>query len=408
MALVVQKFGGTSVGSAERIQVVAQRVGRTQREGNEVVVVVSAMAGETNRLLALANSMARRPSEREVDVLLSTGEQASAALLAMALEGADLPARSFLGHQIRIDTDSAFGRARIRRIAADSMRQALKDGMVAVVAGFQGVDASSNITTLGRGGSDTTAVAIAAAMGADVCEIYTDVDGVYTADPRICPKARKLERISYDEMLELASLGAKVLQIRSVEFAKRYQVPVHVRSSFDETTGTMLVKEDETMEEVLVSGITLDRDQAKITFRRVPDRPGLAAKILGPIAAANIVVDMIIQNASAAGDTDMTFTVSQNDYCRAQDIVEKLAKETGAQGVTSDTDVVKVSVVGLGMRSHAGVAARMFEVLGREQINIQMISTSEIKISVVIGAKYGELAVRALHEALVENEMQET
>lgn len=408
MALVVQKFGGTSVGTVERIQAVAERVSRTKRGGNDVVVVVSAMAGETNRLLGLANSMASRPSEREVDVLLSTGEQASAALLAMALQGADLPARSFLGHQIRIDTDSAFGRARIRRIAADGMRQALKDGLVAVVAGFQGVDASSNITTLGRGGSDTTAVAIAAAMGADVCEIYTDVDGVYTADPRICPKARKLERISYDEMLELASLGAKVLQIRSVEFAKRYQVPVHVRSSFDETTGTMLVKEDEQMEEVLVSGVTLDRDQAKITFRAVPDRPGLAAKILGPIAAANIVVDMIIQNASAAGDTDMTFTVSQNDYQRAQDIVEKLAKETGAQGVSSDTDVVKVSVVGLGMRSHAGVAAKMFEVLGREQINIQMISTSEIKISVVIGARYGELAVRALHEALVENEMQET
>jgi aspartate kinase len=408
MALIVQKFGGTSVGSVERIQAVAERVGRTKREGHDVIVVVSAMAGETNRLLALANSMASRPSEREVDVLLSTGEQASAALLSMALQNAGLPARSFLGHQIRIDTDSAFGRARIRRITAESMRQALGDGQVAVVAGFQGVDASSNITTLGRGGSDTTAVAIAAAIQADLCEIYTDVDGVYTADPRICPKAHKLERISYDEMLELASLGAKVLQIRSVEFAKRYDVPVHVRSSFDETPGTMLVKEDEKMEEVLVSGVTLDRDQAKITFRGVPDRPGLAAKILGPIAAANIVVDMIIQNASAAGDTDMTFTVSQNDYRRAQDVVEKVAKETGAQGVSSDIDVVKVSVVGLGMRSHAGVAAKTFEVLGREQINIQMISTSEIKISVVIGAKYGELAVRALHEALVENVMQET
>jgi aspartate kinase len=358
--------------------------------------------------LTLANNMAGRPSEREVDVLLSTGEQASAALLAIALQGAGLPARSFLGHQIRIDTDSAFGRARIRRIAAEGMRQALSDGQVAVVAGFQGVDASSNITTLGRGGSDTTAVAIAAAMQADVCEIYTDVDGVYTADPRICPKAHKLDRISYDEMLELASLGAKVLQIRSVEFAKRYQVPVHVRSSFDAAAGTMLVKEDEKMEDVLVSGVTLDRDQAKITFRGVPDRPGLAAKILGPIAAANIVVDMIIQNASAAGDTDMTFTVSENDYRRVQDIVEKVAKEIGAQGVSSDTDVVKVSVVGLGMRSHAGVAAKMFEVLAHEQINIQMISTSEIKISVVISAKYGELAVRALHEALVENEMQET
>jgi aspartate kinase len=348
--------------------------------------------------------MTSKPSEREVDVLLATGEQASAALVSMALHSIGVPARSFLGHQVRIDTDSAFGKARIVRIGDEAIRAALKEGYVAVVAGFQGVDDSSNITTLGRGGSDTSAVAIAAAMRADGCEIYTDVDGVYTADPRICPKAKKLARISYDEMLELASLGAKVLQTRSVEFAKRYTVPVHVRSSFDEQNGTWVVQEDESMEQVLVSGVTLDRDQAKITFRGVPDRPGLAAKIFGPIARANIVVDMIIQNASAAGDTDMTFTVSKNDFNRAREMVEAVAREIGAQGISADTDVVKVSVVGLGMRSHAGVAAKAFEVLAREGINIQMISTSEIKISVVVEAKYAELAVRSLHEALVEQE----
>ncbi len=402
MSLVVQKYGGTSVGSPERIRAVAERVARSHRAGDEVIVVVSAMSGETNRLLELAGTLAGHPNEREVDVLLSTGEQASAALLAIALTERGVPARSFLGHQIRIDTDSAFGKARIRSIAADTLRTALGRGEVAVVAGFQGVDAESNITTLGRGGSDTSAVAIAAATQADVCEIYTDVDGVYTSDPRICPKARKLARISFDEMLELASLGAKVLQIRSVEFAKRYQVPVHVRSSFEEQTGTWVVQEEEGMEQVLVSGVTLDRDQAKITFRDVPDLPGLAARIFGPIAAAHIVVDMIIQNASTAGNTDVTFTVAQNDFRRARGLVEDLAKEIGAQGLATDTDVVKVSVVGLGMRSHAGVAAKMFDVLAHEGINIQMISTSEIKISVVIDAKYGELAVRALHEALIE------
>lgn len=402
MTLVVQKFGGTSVGSPERIRAVAARVAAARRAGNEVIAVVSAMAGETNRLLELAGGLAAHPNEREVDVLLSTGEAAVAALLAIALQDLGVPARSFLGHQVRIDTDSAFGRARIRRIDAERVRAALAEREIAVVAGFQGVDEAHNITTLGRGGSDTSAVAIAAAMQADACEIYTDVDGVYTSDPRICPGARKLERISYDEMLELASLGAKVLQIRSVEFAKRYHVPVHVRSSFDDQPGTWVVEEDERMEQVLVSGVTVDRDQAKITLRNVPDRPGLAAKIFGPIAAANIVVDMIIQNASAAGDTDMTFTVSEGDFRRAADIVQRVASEVGAQGVSSDTDVVKVSVVGLGMRSHAGVAARMFDVLAHEGINIQMISTSEIKISVVIEAKYAELAVRALHKALVE------
>jgi len=402
MSVIVQKYGGTSVGTLERIQAVAERVGRTHAGGHQVVVVVSAMAGETNRLLELAGKLSAQPAEREVDVLLSTGEQESAALLAIALQERGRKARSFLGHQIRIDTDSAFGRARIRSIGADRLRGCLQGGEIAVVAGFQGVDGDANITTLGRGGSDTSAVAVAAALKADVCEIYTDVDGVYTSDPRICPQARKLARISHDEMLELASLGAKVLQIRSVEFAKRYDVPVHVRSSFDDSDGTWVVPEDDLMEQVLVSGVSLDRDQAKLTVRRVPDRPGVAFAILGPVAKANIVVDMIIQNASAAGDTDVTFTVAKTDFRRALAMVEATAKEIGAHGVSADTDVVKVSVVGLGMRSHAGVAASMFETLAQEGINIQMISTSEIKISVVIETKYGELAVRALHAALVE------
>ena len=403
MALLVQKFGGTSLGSVERIQAIANRVLASQQGGNQLIVVVSAMAGETNRLLTLAEELSLRPVEREVDVLLSTGEQASAALLAIALQQLGLSARSFLGHQVRIDTDSTFGRARIRRIDADRLQATLARGEIAVVAGFQGVDESSNITTLGRGGSDTSGVAIAAAVHADACEIFTDIDGVYTSDPRTCPNARKLDRISYDEMLELASLGAKVLQIRSVEFAKRYQVPVHVRSSFEQRPGTWVVKEEERMEEVLVSGVTLDRDQAKITLRNVPDRPGLAAKIFGPIAAAHIVVDMIIQNASAAGDTDVTFTVSQRDFRGALELVQRVAAEIGAGGITSDTGVAKVSVVGLGMRSHAGVAASMFEVLAREGINIEMISTSEIKISVVVRTQQGEVAVQKLHEALVEH-----
>jgi len=402
MSLLVQKYGGTSVGSVDRILAVAERVSRTHAAGDQVVVVVSAMAGETNRLFALAGELCETPSPRETDVLVATGEQQTAALLSVALQARGLKARSFLGHQIRIDTDSAFGRARIRSIDGERLHASLDRGEIAVVAGFQGVDEDANITTLGRGGSDTSAVAVAAALKADVCEIYTDVDGVYTTDPRIVPTARKLARISHDEMLELASLGAKVLQIRSVEFAKRYNVPVHVRSSFDESEGTWVVPEDDRMEQILVSGVSLDRDQAKITVRQAPDRPGIAYTILGPIARANIVGDMSIQNASAAGDTDVTFTVTKTDFRRALAMVEQTAKEIGAQGVSADTDVVKVSVVGLGMRSHAGVAAAMFEALAAESINIQMISTSEIKISVVIDAKYGELAVRSLHAALIE------
>lgn len=402
MALIVQKYGGTSVGDLDRIRAVARRVAGLHNNGDRLIVVVSAMAGETNRLLGLAGQLSSSPSAREVDVLLSTGEQESAALLAIALQEIGVEARSFLAHQTRIATDSAFGKARIRDIDAAPLLDAIHDRCVSVVAGFQGVDDRSNITTLGRGGSDTSAVAVAAAVKADVCEILTDVDGVYTADPRICPAARKLSRISYDEMLELASLGAKVLQIRSVEFAMRYQVPVHVRASFDTRPGTWVVNEESDMENVLVSGVTLDANQAKITLRSVPDRPGLAARIFGPIAAANIVVDMIIQNAGASGDTDVTFTIPQIDQSQAEEIIRRVATEIGAASVTADTDVAKVSVVGLGMRSHAGVAAKMFEVMAREGINVEMISTSEIKISVVVRGDLGERAVRALHAALVE------
>jgi aspartate kinase len=399
--VVVQKFGGTSVADLDRIRHVTGRIARTREAGHHVVVVVSAMAGETNRLLGLARAAAREPDERESDALVSTGEQVTAALTSLALQDAGVPARSFLGHQVRIETDSAHGRARIAHIDVDRLRAALADGAVAVVAGFQGVDGQGNITTLGRGGSDTSAVALAAALQADVCEIYTDVDGVYTSDPRIVPQARKLDRVAYDEMLELASLGAKVLQIRSVEFAKRYRVPVHVRSSFNEAEGTWVVEEDPTMEQVTVAGVAHDRDQAKITIVRVPDRPGIAARVFGPIAGANIVVDMIIQNVGADGSTDLTFTVPRGDYDKARRLVEATARDIGAQGVTGQTDVAKVSIVGVGMRTHAGIAARMFEVLSAEGINIQMISTSEIKISVVIDEKYTELAVRTLHDAFV-------
>jgi aspartate kinase len=407
VALIVQKYGGTSVGSIERIKAVAQRVATTRAGGDQVIVVVSAMAGETNRLLKLAADLSAQPDAREADVLVATGEQVSVALVAMALHDLGVPARSFLGHQIRMSTDGVFGRARIKSIDAGAMLQLLDAGGVAVVAGFQGVDEQMNITTLGRGGSDTSAVAMAAAVKADVCEIYTDVTGVFTTDPRICPNARKLARISFDEMLELASLGAKVLQIRSVEFAKRYGVPVHVRSSFSDEEGTWVVPEDSGMEDVLVSGVASELNEAKITLQRVPDRPGLATKIFTPIAQAHIVVDMIIQNASEEGFTDLTFTVQRADYQKALGMVRAVAGEIGARGVTSDTSVAKVSVVGLGMRSHAGVAARMFEVLAREGINIQMISTSEIKISVVIDAKYAELAVRVLHQALIEEGIKE-
>ncbi len=401
--LIVQKYGGTSVGSIDRIQEVAERVAATRDAGHQVAVVLSAMSGETNRLLALARQIAEQPDARESDMLVSTGEQVSIALLAMALKGRGIPAVSLLGHQVQIETDAAYGRARITQVRTPRLSNALKDGNIVVIAGFQGVNAQQDITTLGRGGSDTTAVAIAAALPADVCEIYTDVDGVYSADPRICPQAHKLERISYDEMLELASLGAKVLQIRSVEFAKRYQVPVHVRSSFSQDEGTWLVPEDQSMEEVTVSGVTSDLDQAKITLMRVPDRPGLAAKLFAPIAQDNIVVDMIIQNASADEKTDVTFTVPRGDVQKALERVKNVAPEIGAEDVVYDSEVVKVSIVGLGMRSHAGVASRMFEVLAAEGINIQMISTSEIKISIVIAAKYAELAVRVLHDAFISS-----
>jgi aspartate kinase len=401
MALVVQKYGGTSVADVERIRAVAARVARTRRAGHDVVVVVSAMAGETNRLLALARAIAPVPDERESDALVATGEQVTAALAALALQEAGVPARSFQGHQVRIETDSAYGRARIVRVDVERLRRALADGTVTVVAGFQGVDGEGSITTLGRGGSDTSAVALAAALGADVCEIYTDVDGVYTSDPRIVPQARKLERIAYEEMLELASLGAKVLQIRSVEFAMRYRVPVHVRSSFSDADGTWVVEEDSTMEEVSVAGVAYDRDEAKLTVLGVPDQPGVAARLFGPIAAANIVVDMIIQNVSADGTTDLTFTVPRGDYPKARGLLEAAAAAVGARGITGQLDIAKVSIVGVGMRAHAGIAARMFQVLSDEGINIQMISTSEIKISVVIDEKYTELAVRALHDALV-------
>jgi len=401
MSLLVQKYGGTSVGTVERIRHVAEKIRAARRAGNEVVVVVSAMAGETNRLVALAHEISEMPDDREKDVLLASGEQVSIALLSLALKEVGQPARSFLGHQVRIETDNAYGKARIRKIDSRKIVQSLQAGEVVVVAGFQGVDEDDNITTLGRGGSDTSAVALAAFLNAEACEIYTDVEGVFTTDPGICQDAKKLARISYDEMIELASTGAKVLEIRSVEFAKKFSVPVHVRSTFADVEGTWLVKEDESMDDVLVSGVSCDKNEAKITLVRVPDRPGLAAQIFGPIADAHIVVDMIIQNASEDGTTDLTFTVSKTDHKKALSIVEQTLPALKAKGVRVDTDIAKVSVVGVGMRTHAGVAAKMFEVLAREGINIEMISTSEIKISVVIDAKYTELAVRVLHDAFI-------
>ncbi|MPZ77388.1 MAG: aspartate kinase [Deltaproteobacteria bacterium] len=401
MTLLVQKYGGTSVATIDRIKLVAEKVRGAKQAGYDLVVVVSAMAGETNRLLALAHEISEIPDEREKDVLLASGEQVSVALFSLALKELGQPSRSFLGHQVRIETDNAYGKARIRNIDSTKILQSLQAGEVVVVAGFQGVDEDENITTLGRGGSDTSAVALAAFLNAGACEIYTDVEGVFTTDPGICADARKLARISYDEMIELASTGAKVLEIRSVEFAKNFAVPVHVRSTFSNVEGTWLVREDETMEDVLVSGVSYDKNEVKITLLRVPDRPGLAAQIFGPIADAHIVVDMIIQNASADGTTDLTFTVSKGDYKRALSIVEKTAPAIAAKGVNVDTDIAKVSVVGVGMRTHAGVAAKMFQVLAEEGVNIEMISTSEIKISVVIAAKYTELAVRVLHDAFI-------
>jgi aspartate kinase len=404
MSLLVQKYGGTSVGSIERIKQVAGKIAATKRAGNEIVAVVSAMAGETNRLIALAQQISDMPDERERDVLLASGEQVSVALLSLALKENGVAARSYLGHQVRIETDSAYGKARILSIDSTKIVQALKSGEVVVVAGFQGVDEDDNITTLGRGGSDTSAVALAAFLNADACEIYTDVPGVFTTDPGICAKARKLARISYDEMIELASTGAKVLEIRSVEFAKKYSVPVHVRSTFTDEEGTWLVNEEDSMSDVLVSGVACDKNEAKITLVRVPDRPGLAAQIFGPIAEAHIVVDMIIQNASEDGTTDLTFTVPKADCKKALAIVEKSLPAVHARGIKVDNDIAKVSVVGVGMRTHAGVAARMFEALAQENINIQMISTSEIKISVVISGGQTDQAVRALHDAFIGNQ----
>jgi aspartate kinase len=400
MALVVQKYGGTSVGDVERIRNVARRVLNAKNQGHELVVVVSAMAGETDRLIRLAQQITPVPDERELDVLVSTGEQVSIALLAMALKSMDCDSKSYLGFQIKIATDSVFGKARIASIDSEKMRQDLKDGRVVVVAGFQGVDDSGNITTLGRGGSDTSAVAVAAALGADVCEIYTDVDGVYTTDPNVYPKARKLSRISYDEMLEMASLGAKVLQIRSVEFAKKYDVPIHVRSSFNDNPGTIVCKEDKEMEKVVVSGVTYNKNEAKIEVMGLPDTPGVAAKLFKPIADANIVVDMIIQTSSTEkGCADVAFTVPQSDFAKTLQIVEETNKEFGEKEVKFNEDIAKISIVGVGMRSHSNVATQMFSALAKEGINIHMISTSEIKISCIIDSKYAELAVRALHDA---------
>lgn len=399
MALYVYKFGGTSVGSAERIKSVAEKVKKAHDLGDQIVVVLSAMSGETNRLIALAKEMQVQPTEREMDVLISTGEQVTVALLSMALHQLGCDACSYTGGQVKILTDSCHTKARIREIDDAKMRSDLNAGKIVVVAGFQGVDEYGNITTLGRGGSDTTAVALAAALKADECHIYTDVDGVYTTDPRVEPKARRLDHITFEEMLEMASLGSKVLQIRSVEFAGKYNVALRVLSSFKEGCGTLITYEESQMESALISGIAFNRDEAKLTITGVPDLPGVAFKILGPIADANIEVDMIVQNIADDATTDFTFTVHRNDYQRAKTILDQTCVDLGARKVTGDNSIVKVSIVGVGMRSHAGIASTMFKTLAAEGINIRMISTSEIKISVVVDEKYLELAVRALHEA---------
>ena len=399
MALIVQKFGGTSVADPEKIRNVAARVLRCKHQGNRMVVVLSAMAGETNRFVDLAHQMQNPPDPREMDVLLSSGEQVTIALFAMAVKNAGDDAVSLLGDQVKIRTDTMHGKARIQSIDTDLINRHLDRDRVVVVAGFQGVTEDDDITTLGRGGSDTTAVALAAALKADACEIYTDVEGVYTTDPNICPSARKIDRISYDEMLELASLGAKVLDIRSVGFAKRYNVPVHVRSTFTETEGTWVVEEEKAMESMLVSGVTYNKNEARITLSKVPDTPGIASKIFTPISDAGIVVDMIIQNTRAGDLTDMTFTVPKTDYQRAMEIVRRVADEVGAESCHGSEDIAKVSIVGVGMRNHSGIATTMFHILAKEGINILMISTSEIKVSCVIEDKYTELAVRALHAA---------
>ncbi|MCM8855512.1 MAG: aspartate kinase [Candidatus Thiodiazotropha sp.] len=399
MALIVQKYGGTSVGTIERIFAVAEKVKGYRDRGDQVVVVVSAMSGETNRLIGLAGQIDESPDPREMDVLVSTGEQVTIALLSIALQKIGCPARSYTGGQVHILTDSAYSKARIRDIDAARVKADLDAGRVVVVAGFQGVDEHGSITTLGRGGSDTTAVAMAAALNGDECQIYTDVDGVYTTDPRVEPKARRLERITFEEMLEMASLGSKVLQIRAVEFAGKYNVPLRVLSSFEEGEGTLITFEEDSMEQAKISGIAFNRDEAKLTILGVPDQPGVAYKIIGPISSQNIEVDMIVQNISSdTGRTDFTFTVNRGDFKHARDILQQTADEMGAREVLADDKIVKISLVGVGMRSHAGIASKMFEALAQEGINIRMISTSEIKISVVVDEKYLELGVRALHE----------
>ncbi len=405
MALVVQKFGGTSMGTVERIRAAAERALRAQAEGNRVVVIVSAMSGETDRLLKLAKSVTPVPDARELDALSATGEQVASALMAIAIQAQGGRARSFLGHQLKILTDSSFTKARIRTIDGSRALAALEDGEVAVVAGFQGVDEAGNITTLGRGGSDTSAVAVAAALAADVCEIFTDVDGVYTTDPNVCPKARKSDRISHEELLELASLGAKVLQIRSVEMAMKHGVPVHVRSSFSSSPGTVVTSESD-LEEVVVTGIAYDKNEARVMLVGVRDQPGVVAEIFGQLAEHNVSVDMIIQNVSVADrdgqqslSTDVTFTATKTDLQRVRDVIDDIAAKVGAQAVRFDEDIAKISIVGLGMRSHAGVAAKMFRTLADHAINIQAISTSEIRVSCLVATKYTELAVNALHDA---------
>jgi aspartate kinase len=398
MALVVQKYGGTSVGSIEKIRNVASRVIEQKQKGHDMVVVLSAMSGETDKLIRLAHDMTESPDSRELDVLISTGEQVSVALFCMAVMSLGYKATSLLGHQVKIVTDDAHGRARINEIDTRRIMEEIRKDKIVAVAGFQGLDEKGNITTLGRGGSDTTAVAVAAALKAHVCEIFTDVEGVFTTDPNICPKARKMKKVSYEEMLEMASLGAKVLEIRSVEFAKKFKVPVHVRSTFTDKEGTMVVQEDKSMEKILVSGVTYNKNEARITITKVPDRPGTAFKIFTPISEAGVVVDMIIQNTSEEGLTDLTFTVPRVEFKKTMNIVKKVAKEIKAEKVMGDDTIAKVSIIGLGMRNHAGVATTMFSCLAKEGINILMISTSEIKISCVIDEKYTELAVRTLHD----------
>jgi len=399
MGLIVQKYGGTSVADLDRIHNVAERIAKTFDQGNDVVVILSAMAGVTDGLIDMATQISESPDKRELDVLLATGEQTSAALLAMTLNAMNYPALSMLGHQVEVVTDDTFGNARILDIGARRIIDIIEKRNIVVVAGFQGCDLNGNITTLGRGGSDTSAVAIASALKADICEIYTDVDGIYTADPNICEKAKKINTISYDEMLNMASLGAKVLQIRSVGFAKKYNVPIHVRSSFNEQEGTMVVSEDSGMERLMVSAVTHDKDQARITLKKVPDQPGVAAKIFTPISESNIIVDMIIQNTREEGQTDLTFTVPKSAFPDALEIERNVAKEIGADDVLGDVNIAKVSVVGVGMKNHSGVASKMFNTLAKENINIMMISTSEIRISCIIEEKYTELAVRVLHTA---------